>query len=154
MSFSVQPFTSPALMCLSSSLFPFIMLHFVSPHQFYFWHLFFFSYFVPDVILPFCYFTAGTLLLIINSLNIPPTAHLFFTFTPEQGMKQELPALFSSFFTPHSPFLSSVWRCYHLLLRLIIPAGSFQNPDQRGEWNFVNLLILWCSAVSLLRGWR
>lgn len=54
---------------------------------------------------PFSYFTAGPLLLIITSASIPPTAHHFFTFPLEQGMKRELPALFSSFTTPHSLFL-------------------------------------------------
>lgn len=79
----------------------------------------------------FFYFTTGPLLLIITSLNILPSAHLFFTFPLEQGRKVKLPVLFSSFFTPHSLFLTLVWQCYHFPLQLIIPAGSHQTPDQK-----------------------
>lgn len=119
--------------------------------------LFCLTYFISDIFFsrilsqmwfslfpPFSYFTAGPLLLLITSLNIPPTAHLFHTFPPEKGTKRELPAFFSSFFTPYALFLSFVWQFYHLLLRLIIPAGSLQ-------WNFLTPLILWCSEVSFLR---
>lgn len=52
------------------------------------------SHFVPDVILPFpsfCFLASLQELSCSSlSLHIQPTAHVFVTFLPEQGMKQEL----------------------------------------------------------------
>lgn len=110
------------------------------------------SYFVTDVILPFLSFppfAAGPLPLIITALNIPPTVHLFLTFSPpDQGMKRALPALFSSFFTPHALFL--VLRggdATTYSLRLIIPTGSLQHPDQKEGGEF-----LWLSSSCDVSG--
>ena len=110
------------------------------------------SYFVTDVILrssPFPPFTAGSLLLIITALNIPPTVHLFLPPPPpDQGMKRALPALFSSFFTPQALFL--VLRggdATTYSLRLIIPTGSLQHPDQKEGGEF-----LWLSSSCDVSG--
>lgn len=60
-------------------------------------------------------------------LNIPPTAHLFYTFPPEKGMKRELPAHFSLLMlsscpshgnsTTYSSDLSSLRAPFRLLIR-------------------------------------
>ena len=110
------------------------------------------SYFVTDVILPFLSFppvTAGPLALIITALNIPPTVHLFLTFPPriKEWNGRFLPS-FSSFFTPHALFL--VLRggdATTYSLRLIIPTGSLQHPDQKEGGEF-----LWLSSSCDVSG--
>ncbi len=143
MSFPFTPPTFPSLVFLSFSTFPFSMLYFVSPRPFHFWHLFFSH--VPDVILPFPSFyllhrRASTAHHYLSTSH--PLPHLFFTFPPEQGMKRELPALFSSFFTPDSLFLSS-------RVAVLPPTPPTHHPCRlpsdclirRREWNLVTFLI-------------
>ena len=110
------------------------------------------SYFVTDVILrssPFPPFTAGSLLLIITALNIPPTVHLFLTPPPriKEWNGRFLPS-FHHFLTPQALFL--VLRggdATTYSLRLIIPTGSLQHPDQKEGGEF-----LWLSSSCDVSG--
>ena len=85
-----------SIMLLLFSPFPFCTLPFCFPSPILVLTSLLHSYFVTDVILrssPFPPFTAGSLLLIITALNIPPTVHLFLTPPPPPSGTLTTPAL-------------------------------------------------------------
>lgn len=116
------------------------------------------SYFVTDVILrssPFPPFTAGSLLLIITALNIPPTVHLFLT--PPPRIK-EWNGRFLPSFHHFSHLRLSFWSSVVVMLPPTpsdssSPQAPFSILIRRREGNFCDSPHL-VMFQAILRGWR